>query len=104
MPDPALVQDRLVDQAEHRPAPTRQRDQRAEQRPAGDERLGAVDRVEHPDELGVGPHGPVLLAQDAVLRVGRLDQLAHPRLGLAVGDGHRARRRPWSRPTTGVRK
>ena len=36
------------------------------------------------------PLGAVLLAEDAVIRVGGLDQLAHPRLGLAVGDRHRA--------------
>jgi hypothetical protein len=67
-----------------------QGDQRAEQRPAGDERLGAVDRVEHPHELGVQPLAAVLLAEDAVGGVGRGDQLAHGGLGLPVGDGDRA--------------
>ena len=68
----------------------RERDQRAEQRPAGDERLGAVDRIEHPDELGVDPVVAMLLAEDAVVGMGGGDQLAHRRLGLAIGDGDRA--------------
>ncbi len=46
--------------------------------------------IEHPDELGVDPVAAMLLAQDAVVRVGRRDQLAHGGLGLLVGDGHRA--------------
>ena len=32
----------------------------------------------------------MLLAEDAVVGEGLLDQFAHGRLGLAVGDGHRA--------------
>ena len=52
--DPALAEDRLVDHAEHRQAVDQQRDQRAEDRPPGEEARGAVDRVEHP---AAGPSG-----------------------------------------------
>mgnify|MGYP006163418511 CR=1 FL=1 len=65
-------------------------DQRAEQGQAGDEGFGAVDRVEHPDILGVGPDGAMLFAEHAVLGHMALEQVAHRRLGLAVGDGDRA--------------
>jgi hypothetical protein len=49
------------------------------------ERLRAVDRVEDPDELGVGPLGPEFLADDAVLREPLADEAAHELLGAAVG-------------------
>ena len=72
-----------------RPRPG-QGDQGAEQRAADDERLGAVDRIEVPDELGVQALARELLAVDAVVRIGRADRVAQHLLGLAIGDGHRA--------------
>jgi hypothetical protein len=42
-----------------------QADQGDVQRDPGEERLGAVDGVEHPAELGVDVLGAELLAQDA---------------------------------------
>ena len=65
-------------------------DQRAEQRAPADERLGAVDRVEVPDQLGIRALAAELLALDAVVGIARADQLAHRALGLAIGDRHRA--------------
>src|SRR3546814_2032019 len=52
--DPALLQDRHVDHAEDGPAVLQQRDEAAEEGIAGDEALGAVDRVQDPDEFGAG--------------------------------------------------
>jgi hypothetical protein len=88
--DPALARDRLVDDAEDRPAVPRQRDQRAEQRHAADKGFGAVDRVEHPDEFGVVALAAVFLADDAVLGKPRGDQPPHRQFGGAVGGGDRA--------------
>ena len=51
--DPALAEHRHVDHAEFDAAAAHQRDQRAPERRAGDEAARAVDRVEHPDALGV---------------------------------------------------
>ena len=66
-----------------------QPDQRAPGRQAGDEALGAVDRVEHPDIFGLGPVLPVFFADDAVGGEGLRDQPPHRRLGAAVGFGDR---------------
>ena len=38
--------------------------------------------------LGIDVVGAELLAQDAVVRVSRLDGRAHPAFGFLVGDGH----------------
>ena len=54
-----------------------------------DEGFGAVDRIEHPDELGVLALAAEFLADDAVIGKARRDQPAHRRLGGAVGGGHR---------------
>ena len=87
--DPAFAEDRRLDHAQHRARALRERDQRAEQRIAGDEALGAVDRVEHPGELA-SRLGGKFLAVDAV--GGELGADHAPHLGLdgAVGDGDRA--------------
>ena len=88
--DPALARDRLVDDAEDRPARGGQRDQGAEQRHAADEGFGAVDRVEHPDEFGVLALAAEFLADDAVLRetaaaISR--RIAASAARSAIGDG-----------------
>ncbi len=67
-----------------------QGDQGAEQRHPADKRFGPVDRVQHPDELGILAHPAELLADDPMLRKAALDQIAHRLLGAAVGGGHRA--------------
>ncbi len=66
-----------------------ERDQRAEQRDAADKGFGAVDRVEHPNELGVLAHPAIFLADNPVRREPRFDQLPHRRLGRAIGNGDR---------------
>ncbi len=63
--------------------------QRTPGRQAGNEALGAIDRVEHPDVFGVWPVFPVFLADYAVGRECLCDQTAHRRLGAAVGLGDR---------------
>ena len=63
-------------------------DQRAPGRHAGNEALGAVDRIEHPDIFGVGAVDAVFLSDHAVSRKGLADEPAHRRLGAAVGFGH----------------
>ena len=50
-----LPQHRLMDAAQHGLTAVQEGDERAPERHAGDEGLGAVDRIEHPGELGVGP-------------------------------------------------
>src|SRR3546814_13620599 len=52
-PDPAFAADRLVDDTDQRPTVLQERDQRAEDRPAGHEADRSVDRIEHP--LAGGP-------------------------------------------------
>src|SRR3546814_1861823 len=64
--DPALLQDRHVDHTEDGPAVLQQRDQAAEERVAGDEALGAVDRVQDPDEFGAGILDAEFFAVDAM--------------------------------------
>lgn len=68
----------------------RQRDQDAGHGNAGKKRLGAVQRIQHPHELGVFAHRRVLLAGDTVIGVGALDKFSQPTLGLAVGLRDRA--------------
>ena len=85
--DPAFAGDRLVDDAEDRPAVLQQRDQRAEDRAAGHEADGAVDRVEHPLARGFGALGAIFLADDAVARRLGVEQAAHRGFGGAVGLG-----------------
>ncbi len=87
--DPALADDRLVDDADDRPTIPHERNQRAEDRPTGDEAACAVDRIEHPGPWGVGPNRAIFLADDAVRRAKSLDDVAHRDFGGLVGLGHR---------------
>src|SRR3546814_20754448 len=82
--DPALLQDRHVDYAEDGPTVLQQRDEAAEEGIAGDEALGAVDRVQDPDELGAGILDAEYLTVDAVAGVRGGGDVTHPRFGLAV--------------------
>jgi len=84
----ALAGEGLVHHAVDRYALAGQPDQRAPDRDAGDEGAGAVDRVEHPDIVGVGVLGAEFLAEDAVGREGALDQVAHHVLAGAIALGH----------------
>ena len=76
-----------VAHAEYRGTVMHQRDQRAPDRKAGDERFGAVDRIEHPDVIGIFALVAEFLADDAMLRKAGIDHPAHHRLGGAVGFG-----------------
>ena len=64
-------------------------DQRAPHRHAGNEALGAVDRIEHPDIFGLRPVAAIFLADNAMGGKGLADQAAHRHFGGAVGLGHR---------------
>mmetsp|Transcript_32083 Transcript_32083/g.88644 ORF Transcript_32083/g.88644 Transcript_32083/m.88644 type:complete len:319 (-) Transcript_32083:113-1069(-) len=90
--DPTLVEDTLVNDANERTTLVAQPDESSEKRLPGDERLRAVDGVEHPAEVGVGADAPQLFAEDAMFRVFRLDHLAHRRFRVPVRDCHRAHR------------
>jgi hypothetical protein len=62
--------------------------ERCVQRHAVDERLRAVDRIEHPLEFGLPTLLPEFLADDGVARKALAKSLAHQFFGRAVGDGH----------------
>ena len=79
----------LVQHADDSLALVLQRNQGAPGRHAGDERLGAVNRVDDPGETGTGPFVPVLLAENAVVGARLLDECADRGLCLAVGYRHR---------------
>ena len=61
-----------------------QRDQDSERGDPGEERLGPVQRIQHPDELGVFLHRRVLLTGNTVIRIGLLDELAQDAFGVPV--------------------
>ena len=84
-----LAGERLVHHAIDRNALAGQANERAPDRDAGDEGAGAVDRVEHPNIVGVGILGAEFLAEDAMGREGALDQVAHHVFAgaSALGDG-----------------
>src|SRR6185437_15418418 len=86
---PALGEARRLDDPHDGALALHERDQRAEQREAGDEALGAVDRIEHPGELALALGGK-FLAADGVRREGRADHAPHDGLDVAVGDRDRA--------------
>lgn len=75
--------------AEHRPAVALEPDQRPPHRQPGDEGPSPVDRIEHPDVLGVLTLAPVLLAEDAVIGMPLGDEPPHRRLRRPVGHRHR---------------
>ena len=80
-----LLKDRLVDASEDGLPLVDEADQRAEERDSRREGLGAVDRVQDPDELRVRPLGPGLLANDPVAGELLSDQPPHKVLGAPVG-------------------
>jgi hypothetical protein len=75
--------------SEHRLAAVQQGDERAPERQARDERLGAVDRIQHPDEFGVDALIAEFLAHDAVPGKLPADPRAHQFLRPAIGDRDR---------------
>src|SRR3972149_5520912 len=72
----AQVEQRVVDDPDERCSLVVQAEDHAEVRDAVREILGAVHRIENPLKRRVGVYGGKLLAQDAVLRELRADQLA----------------------------
>ena len=65
-----------------------QRDQGGPEGQAGNEGAGAVDGVEHPDELGVRAVLAILFADDAVVGIGRRDGRSDRPFGALVCGGH----------------
>ena len=85
----ALAGEGLVHQAEQRCPVPEEADQGAPERLADDEGAGAVDRIDDPAIVGLGPARAELLADDAMRRVGVGDRLSDGGLGGNVrgGDG-----------------
>ena len=79
----------LVHKSVDRLTVAHQRDQRTPGRHAGDERFGAVDRIEHPDVFGVSALVAELFADHAVLGEVGPDQRPHGLLCRPVGRRHR---------------
>jgi hypothetical protein len=92
--DKSLARERLTHHAVNGGAIVREADQRAPRRHAGDKALGAVDRIEHPNEFGPRRHVVKFLADDAVAGKIARNQPAHSDLGGAVGLRHRIERAP----------
>ena len=67
----------------------RQRDQRAKLWLAAGERLGAVNRVDHPHPFGVKVSVVMLFTEHAVRRINTGDLIANAGLDLHVGKRHR---------------
>ena len=67
-------------------------DQSPEERLPSDERLGAINRIENPAEVGLFAYAAELFTVDAVGGELGLDELAHRRLRIPVCDRHRALR------------
>lgn len=82
-----LAEDGLMDRAEDGLALVQERDERGEERDSGDEGFGAVDRIEDPDEFGVGVFGAELFADDAMGGEFFGDAVAKELFGAAVGEG-----------------
>ena len=66
--DHELIENRLIDAAEHGLPIVEQGNQRAPERDSSDEAFGAVDGIEHPDEFGGLVFIAVLFTDDAVIR------------------------------------
>src|SRR5262249_1165233 len=88
----ALPDEGLVDHAEHRSSRAGQGDQCAPCRHAGNKRFGAIDRVQHPYELGIAAFGAEFLANDPVSWKLLPDQRAHRLLSRTIRCGHRIKR------------
>lgn len=87
--DVAFAGEGLGHHAEGRPSTALQPDQRPPHRQTRDEGARPVDRVEHPDVLGVEPLGAVFLAENAVVGMVGADQRPHRRLRRPVRHRHR---------------
>ena len=85
----ALAGEGLVHEAEQRCAVPEEADKGAPQRLADDEGAGAVDRIDDPAIVGLGPARAELLADDAVRRMGVGDRLSDGGLGGNVRGGDR---------------
>ena len=80
-----LPENGLVDGAQHGLAMVEKGDEGAEKRAGSGEALSPVNRIQHPDELGVGTIVAELFADDAVVRKAPGDHRAEELLGPAVG-------------------
>ena len=80
----ALAGEGLVHEAEERCAVADEADQGAPERLADDEGAGAVDRIDDPAIVGLGPARAELLADDAVRRMGVGDRVSDGGLGSNV--------------------
>ncbi len=87
--DVALAGEGLRHHAEGRRAAARQADQCPPHRQTRDEGARPVDRVEHPDVLGVESLGAVFLAENAMVGMMGADQRPHRRLRRPVRHRHR---------------
>ena len=85
----ALAGEGLVHQAKQRCPVPEEADKGAPQRLADDEGAGAVDRIDDPAIVGLGPARAELLADDAVRRVGLGDRLSDGGFGGDVGGSDR---------------
>ena len=83
-----LAKNRLMNAAEHGLTLMQQCDERAEERHTADEGLGAVDRIEHPDELGVRIFGAEFFADNPVIGKSFGDEPTEKFLGPFIGDRH----------------
>ena len=84
-----LAVDRRARDAEHQLAALQQRDLRREHGVLAHERLGAVNRVDQPDELGIERARAGLLAMEAVMREALLQHGADRALGCNIRIGDR---------------
>ena len=75
----------MVDDTENRTAVLQERYQGAESRLAGNEGLGTVDRIHHPDELGIRLFCGKLFTEEAVRWLRRGDHFAQCEFNPAIG-------------------
>ena len=87
----ADVQRGMVDESDERRAAILQADDRAVDPDVAQELVGAVDGVDDPAVIGLGPGEAELLSDDPGLGERRLDSPAKGLLGFAVGGGDGAR-------------
>ena len=87
IPDHQLPQNGLMDAAQCRFSPMQQADQCGEEGDGGDEGLGAINGVQHPDKFRIGTHRSIFLPDNPMVRKSMLDQLPHGLLGGTVGEG-----------------
>ena len=86
--DDELTEGGLVDGPEDGVAVVQEADESGPERHAGDEALGAVDGIEHPDPFGLGVQSTVFFSDDAVVGESSRDHVAHDFFRATIGCGH----------------